>query len=134
MMMLMNLNYLAILASAVVAMVIGVLWYSPMLFGATWARLLGMRPEAMQHDTMNYVWSFVADLVSAGALAHILKWANIIELKDALCVAFVVWLVVAAAFYCNAAWSRRPLEVAHIDAGYKLVALLAISAVLTLWR
>lgn len=133
-MMLMNMNYLPVVASAIASMVLGMLWYSPMLFGATWARLLGMRPETMKHDAMTYVWGFLLSLVTAGAFAHILRWANVVELKDALLVAFFVWLIVAATIYCESLWAKKPLEVAHIDASYKFVALMAIAAILVLWR
>ena len=38
-------NYLAIIVSAVLMMVIGYVWYGP-LFGKRWATLMGLSPEA----------------------------------------------------------------------------------------
>ena len=37
-----GINYLAVLVAAVVAFVMGGLWYSPLLFGKAWAKLRGI--------------------------------------------------------------------------------------------
>ena len=36
-----SLNWLAILAAAISTMILGFLWYSPLLFGKAWAREMG---------------------------------------------------------------------------------------------
>ena len=40
-----GINIWAVLVSIVAMMVIGALWYSPVLFGNTWLRLIGKKPE-----------------------------------------------------------------------------------------
>ena len=62
-------NYLAVLCSAVVMMVLGGLWYGP-LFGKQWMALMGIDPEkgqGMQAGGMQGVWKSYA-LMALGAL------------------------------------------------------------------
>jgi len=40
-----DLNYWAVLVSAVASMVIGALWYSPILFGNIWMNLMKIDPK-----------------------------------------------------------------------------------------
>ena len=39
------INYLGVLASAIMIFAIGALWYSPMLFGRLWVTAHGYTPE-----------------------------------------------------------------------------------------
>ena len=40
-----GINFWAVLVSAIATMVIGFLWYSPMLFANPWMRLMGIDPN-----------------------------------------------------------------------------------------
>ena len=40
-----SLNWLAILVAAVVTMILGFLWYSPLLFAKAWTREMGYDPN-----------------------------------------------------------------------------------------
>jgi hypothetical protein len=40
-----GVNLLAVLACAIAGMVVGFLWYSPMLFANPWMRLMGYDPN-----------------------------------------------------------------------------------------
>ena len=40
-----NLNWVAIFAAAIAGMLIGVAWYSPLLFGKAWLKALGKTSE-----------------------------------------------------------------------------------------
>ena len=41
------INYLAVLVSAIIGMIIGALWYSPLLFGKLWMKLSGMTEKQL---------------------------------------------------------------------------------------
>lgn len=45
-------NFVAVLEAAVIAMVIGMLWYGP-LFGNPWKRMMGYTPESMKAMKMS---------------------------------------------------------------------------------
>jgi hypothetical protein len=42
-----EVNYLAVLLAAAATMIIGFLWYSPILFGNVWMKQIGLKAEDM---------------------------------------------------------------------------------------
>ncbi|MEF2246966.1 MULTISPECIES: DUF1761 domain-containing protein [unclassified Paenibacillus] len=42
-----EINYLAVLIATAVTMVLGFLWYSPVLFGNAWVKQIGLNKEEM---------------------------------------------------------------------------------------
>jgi len=42
-----KINYLAVIAAAIAAFVVGALWYSPLLFGRTYMEVRGLNPSAL---------------------------------------------------------------------------------------
>ena len=47
-----DMNYLAVLAGAVISLAIGALWYSPPLFGNAWLALIGKTKEQAEQDLL----------------------------------------------------------------------------------
>src|SRR4029077_4153639 len=75
-----SLNWRAILVAGISAMVVGFLWYSPLLFAKAWMREMGYDPnDKARMEEMKktagpaYGGSFVASLLSAFTLALILR-------------------------------------------------------------
>ena len=46
----MAINYWAVLVAAVAYMILGAIWYSPILFGSAWMRLIGKTKEQAMAD------------------------------------------------------------------------------------
>jgi hypothetical protein len=76
---LMNVNLWSVLVAGVATMVVGFLWYSPILFARPWMVAMGYDPEdkakiqEMQKSAgKSYAISFVASLVSAFVLGKII--------------------------------------------------------------
>jgi len=63
----MEFNYLAILVAAIVPIILGFLWYNPILFGNAWMREAEMTPEKMKGGNMAVI--FVITLVLSILLA-----------------------------------------------------------------
>jgi hypothetical protein len=94
-----NLNWLAILAAAISTMVVGFVWYSPILFANPWMREMGYDPndkakiqEMQKSAGPAYGGSFLASLVSAFTLALLLHWLRADGLHVGLVLGFHVWL------------------------------------------
>jgi Protein of unknown function (DUF1761) len=69
-----DLNWLAVLAGAVIYFALGALWYSPMLLGRPWQRSIGWDPNQTppQMSATTYVVpliAFVVMAISTGMLA-----------------------------------------------------------------
>lgn len=134
-----DVNFLAVIVSAVIAMAIGAFWYSPFGFGKQWSALMGWTSKKDTEDmkkgaTQSYVWGFVAALVTAYVLAVVLGWAVATSVAEGLQVAFWVWLGFFATTQVGAMlWDRKPFKLFAINTGFNLVALLVQGALLAIW-
>jgi hypothetical protein len=70
----MGANWIAVLAAAVSAFLLGGLWYSPLLFGKAWQRLNGLSDEALAARSLGLVFggAFVLSLLAASVFAMFL--------------------------------------------------------------
>jgi len=95
-------NYLAVLACGVAAMVLGYLYYGP-LFGKLYSRLMGFdnmdpakRADMMKGMGKSYAMTFVGSLVTAWVLAHATIYAGAYMhwsgLAAGLVTGFMSWL------------------------------------------
>lgn len=129
----------SILAAAVAAWLIGALWYSPLLFAKAWVRAHGYTAErlaAMRAAAGRaYALSFIAFLVMASVLHILLSHLGAESLHRGAAWGFHVWLGFALpiGFTANL-YSDKPLATFLIDAGYQLVYLTAMGAILGVWH
>jgi len=134
--MLTHLNYLAVLVATLVYFIIGSVWFS-VLFGKTWAKLLGLVVTEEDKKNMPKLFSatFVLNFVICLAVAcvmHLLRHSSVfVALKVGLMlgVGFV-----AAPCVMNYMYSRRPVKLMAIDAGYHIISILVASVILILWH
>lgn len=129
----------SIVVAAVAAWLIGALWYSPLLFAKAWAKAHGYTPEklaAMQATAGRaYAGSLVAFLVIAGVLHIFLSHLGADSWQKGAAWGFHAWLGFALpiGFTANL-YSDKPLATFLIDAGYQLVYLTAMGAILGAWH
>jgi hypothetical protein len=137
-----SLNWLAILVAAISTMVVGFLWYSPLLFAKAWMREMGYDPndkarmeEMKKSAGLAYGGSFVASLLSAFTLALILHAIRIEGLHTGLMLGFHVWLgFVATVQFTGALFAKQSMRLLAINIGYQLVCYLVMGAILTVWQ
>ena len=128
-----------ILVAALVAFLIGALWYSPVLFAKAWVRANGYTPEklaAMQANAGRaYAGSFVAFVVMASVLGLLLHHLGADSTADSAAWGFHAWLGFALpiGFTANL-YSDKPAAAFLIDAGYQLVYMTVMGAVLGAWQ
>jgi hypothetical protein len=80
----MGVNVWAVLVSALATMVVGFVWYSPLLFARRWTILMGYDPddkaklaEMQKSAGPSYMLSLVASVLSAAVLGKIIAIATI---------------------------------------------------------
>jgi hypothetical protein len=132
-------NWLAILVAAVVAFLLGGLWYSPLLFARQWMAAHAHSPEdvaRMKADAPRaYGISFVAFLVMAFILQMLLNHLGVQSWQTGALWAAHVWLGFAVTIGLMAnVYSGKKFSVFLIDAGYQLVYLLVMGAILGAWH
>ena len=117
-----EINWLAVLAAAVVTFVLGGVWYGP-LFGKVWRAAEGQAepaPGRQKHPALVYGVSFVLMLVAAMALAVAI--GPVPDVSRSIGFGLVVgvgW--VATSFGVNYLFAGRRLALFAVDAGYNVV-------------
>jgi hypothetical protein len=137
-----SLNWLAILVAAISTMVVGFLWYSPLLFAKPWMREMGYDPndkakvqEMQKSAGPAYAGSFVASLLSAFTLALILHGLRAEDLHFGIMTSFHIWLgFVATVQFTGALFMKQSMKLFAINTGYQLVCYLVMGSILTVWR
>jgi uncharacterized protein DUF1761 len=129
-----ELNWIAILVAAFVPVVIGALWYSPMLFARPWMRAVGRTPEEISGASLGYAISVVGALITSYVLARVIKWAEVDDLFNGALIGVLIWLVIASVIAVNTWFGGRPRALWAIDAGYQLAALVVMGAILGAWE
>ena len=129
----MQINWLAVVAAAVSAFVLGGLWYGP-LFKQAWCREAGIDPNARPgHPARVFATAFLAALVAAAAFAWLLGPAP--ELLRAMHDSLLVGLaIVAMGFGINYAFAGRSLKLWLIDGGYHTLQFVLYGAILGAWH
>jgi len=130
------INHLAVFVCAVMSLVIGALWWSPLLFAKAWQRENGISDEqlAKVNPLRNFGLAFLLAWVVSYNLAFFLgdsgttwKWGIAAGL-----LAGVGW--VAAMFVVIAIFEMRSWKYMAINCGYIVVYFAVIGFILGIWR
>ncbi len=137
----MGVNFWSVLVAAVAIMILGFLWYSPLLFAKPWTVAMGYDPnDKAKMDEMRkgagklYGITFVASLISAFVLAKIIDVTTVNSALYGMKIGFAVWLgFVTTVQLTSTLFKKRPIKLYWIDTGYQLVCYLAMGAILAKW-
>ena len=137
----MGVNLWSVLAAAVSSMILGFLWYSPLLFAKPWTLAMGYDPndkakmEEMRKGAGKlYGITFVASLISAFVLAKIIDVTTVNSALYGMKIGFAVWLgFVTTVQLTSTLFKKRPIKLYLIDTGYQLVCYLVMGAILARW-
>jgi hypothetical protein len=140
-MLLMGVNLWAVLAAAVASMIIGFVWYSPILFAKPWMLAMGYDPEdkariAEMQKTAGpkYGISFLASLLTAFVLGKFMLHFGISTYFYGAKVGFEVWIAfVLTVQLTDKLFSNRPLKLFLINTGYQFVCYLVMGAIVGKW-
>lgn len=118
-----SVNWISIIAMAVVSMMVGYIWYGP-LFGKIWMKLSGKKEMGDKSQMpKTYAITFVASIVTAYVLS---------VFGASLNTAFWIWLGFQATLLLNTVlFEGKSWNLFYLNAGHQLVSLLAMSWVLS---
>lgn len=127
-------NWWAIIIAAVAKFAIGAVWYTA-IFGRRYRALLGV-PEgaSAQGMTPAFVVQIIGDLIMAYVLARFIGHYGATDLLGGAFIGFMAWLgfvvtiMVGTIFY-----EKKPGELIAINAGYQLVGLVVMGAIIGMW-
>jgi len=139
-----TINYLAVIVTGVVFMILGSIWYGPM-FGNLWGRIIGMDMSAMTPEKKKemqkkmwplYALNFVLTLVTVYTLSYFIKS---FPSMSGFTTAFWIWLgFVMPMAASGAMWSGKQKKMAWsmfwVTMGFQLVAFMLGAWILSMWK
>jgi uncharacterized protein DUF1761 len=136
-----GIRIVPVVVAALASMVIGFLWYSPLLFALSWMRAMGYDPddkaklgEMQKSAGPMYAGSFLASLVTAFVLAKIIEITTVNAALYGMKVGFAMWVgFVTTVQFTAFLFERKPFRLYAINTGYQLVCYLAMGAILAVW-
>lgn len=136
-----EISYIAIIVAAVAQFVLGAVWYSPLLFGKSWMKIMGadqLSPEALKamQKAMAPFYGLQLGLTlwSTFALAQLALAVplGIVHLAFWILIGFIIPVQIGAVI-----WASTPkcfwLRQLAIMISYQTVAFLGAAYLLTLW-
>lgn len=131
----MDANYGAIVVAALVNMVIGAVWYSPMLFSKPWMKLTGKTDMNTNGAGMGYGLAAVASLVIAWALDRVVLYKDATTFGSGVEIGLMLAIgLVATAQAANYVFEGRPWKLWAINVGYSVVGFAVMAGLLAAWR
>jgi len=137
----MNVNYWAVLVSAIASMVVVSIWYGP-LFGKMFMKAMCPDMDTWSEEkkaqmkkgmTMTYVWQFIASLVMFYVLAWLMGSLNQLTVMGGLTAAFWVWIgFVVPLKLGDALWGGK-MSLFWLGIGNMLITLLVGGAIIGAW-
>lgn len=131
-----DINYLAVLVAAVAGMIVGALWYSPLLFGKIWMKASKLSEKDMKKAHMGraYALAFLGSLVTAYVLAHFVDYLEVSTVGGALTAAFWIWLgFFVTTSLSSVLWEGKPWSLYVLNIAHYLVSLSVMAVILGLW-
>lgn len=128
-----SLNYLAVVAAAVSAFVIGGLWYSPVLLGGAWKKANGFADPPAARPKV-FALALILSLVMAVNLAMFLSGPKTTITFGAMAGFLAGFGWAAMGIGIVSLFERRSLSYVLINGGYLTVALTMMGVILGAWR
>ncbi len=133
-----KINFWAVIVAAVVAFVLGALWYGPFLFGKAYLEVRAVNPAAiadMRPPAWELVGEFSKNLVVAFAIAYFVVRLGVGDWKSALQLGLWIWVGFQAMLLMGAVLHEHmPWTLYAIHAGDALVKTLLMTVILGVWR
>ena len=132
----MNVNYLAVIVSAVAALVIGFAWYAPPVFGNRWMAYLGTTQAQLgQPGPTGIVVGIVASVVNAWVLALLALNLGATTITDAVMLGVLAWLgFMATLTAAQISFEKRPWGLWVLNNAHNVIVQVVMAAIVTLWR
>lgn len=134
-----TINFWVVLGAAIASMVVGSLWYSPLMFAKPWMRLSGLTEERMNQAKARgmgglYITQFVASLVMSYVLYHFIFLWDVAGLTELWQMVFWLWLgFIATVLLGSVLWEGRPIRLYLINSLYWLVNIFVMAGIITLF-
>jgi hypothetical protein len=134
-----SVQWLPVLVCALIPMIAGMLWYSPLLFAEPWMRSMGINMSDVKESGLSssraYAASTFASLILSLVMGVIVLSTNTSGFLGGVVLGFIVWLGFNfTSVFKYIFFEDRPWSLFLIDAGYDIACFTLIGGVLAVWR
>lgn len=131
-----GVNYLAVVVAAVVALVIGFIWYSPRVFGTRWMAYLGTTQAQLGNPgPTGMAVGVVASLLNAWVLALLSLNLGGTTLTDGVLLGVLAWLgFMATITAAQISFEKKPWGLWILNNAHNLLVQVIMAAIVTVWR
>lgn len=127
-------NFWAVFTTAIISVVLGALWYSPLMFGPAGAHLKGADKHSREKSGKTYVLVFIAAVIMNYVVAHVVAYATALTFVEGVQTGFWLWLgLVAPVLLAGTLWEGKPWELFLIKGAHYLVSLALVGGILAIW-
>lgn len=131
-------NWVTVFAAAVASMILGFLWYSPILFGKEWMELSGLTKTDMEKAKKKMFFTYgiasIVALITSFVLKQFIDLFYIVNLFDAVQLAFWIWFgFVATTLVGSILYEGKSWKLFIINSGYQLASIILMAVVLSYW-
>lgn len=134
-----EVNWLAVLAATASNMVLGGLWYGPIL-GKRWMKAMGMdpnmtmSPEKKKEGNKAMMLMVPLAFISSYVLAHFIDYTASVTWMDGAQCGFWLWLGFQMPLLLQGKiFENKKMELIYINGAYQLAAILIQGAILASW-
>ncbi len=129
------ISFLAISPAALIIgtaahMLIGMAWYSPLLFGNVWMKLTKTKPGSIKMHAGHVIGSICTGVTIAIVLGYLLKSLGVSTCLSSIQYSTLIWLgFITTILFSPVLWEKRPVELFLIGAAHWLVTLMVIGCI-----
>lgn len=128
-------NFLAIVAGALVNMVIGALWYSPLLFARKWEQLTNVDMSKANSPALAMVAMLVMSVLTAFALFAVVSYSGASNaVQGALIGVLVAGGFIATNHVNLVAFEQRPIQLFVLNNANTVLSMALQGAIFAVWR
>ncbi len=131
-----NVSEIAVLVSSLLAVAVGSIWYSPLVFGKYWMDAIGLTEADITTPRKQvvklFVFGFLAHTVLLYVLARFVAFA--VDAGESVWrFAFLITVLLCATLGISAVWEQRSLMYFCINACYTAIVVYGGVAILAYW-
>jgi Protein of unknown function (DUF1761) len=131
-----NVNEIAILVSALLALAVGSIWYSPLVFGKLWQKAAGLTDADLELSQSAFLRSlsvaFISNIVVLSVIAHLIRFADTYAISGMRLMIGAI-ILLGASVASMVVWEKRSLMYFIIHVGYAALVVILGFVVLTYW-
>jgi hypothetical protein len=129
-----GVNILAVIVSAIAAYVVGMLWYSPLLFVNVWMDLLGKKKDGTKPKASMFVLGFLGILITAFFIGFFMEQSPVQGIPGGIAIAGILWLGFAATGSLDTViYEGRPWALWALNNTYRLLTFIIMGVIYGAW-